>query len=58
MQRLISILLLQFRNWILFICMNSTLSSFAQPFINIESGGFVTGINDIRNGNNGTLFLS
>ena len=28
----------------------------AQSFINLESGAFFTNINDIRNGNNGTLF--
>jgi hypothetical protein len=32
------------------------LSTNAQPFVNVESGAFFTGINDIRNGNNGTLF--
>ena len=42
--------------WILFICLNSNLSTNAQTFVNIESGAFFTEINDIRNGNNGTLF--
>ena len=28
----------------------------AQPFVNLESGVFFTGINNIRNGNNGTVF--
>jgi len=42
--------------WVLFICLNLNLSSNAQTFINFESGILFTGINDIRNGNNGTLF--
>jgi hypothetical protein len=42
--------------WVLFICLNFNLSSNAQPFINFQSGAFFTGINDIRIGNNGTLF--
>ncbi len=42
--------------YILFICLNSNLSTNAQTFVNIESGVFFTTINDIRNGNNGTLF--
>ncbi len=42
--------------WILFICLNSNLSTNAQTFVNLESGAFFTEINDIRNGNNGTLF--
>ena len=49
-------LALQSRFWILFICLNFNLSSNAQYFFNIESGAFYTQINDIRNGNNGTLF--
>jgi hypothetical protein len=32
------------------------MSTNAQPFVNLESGAFFTEINDIRNGNNGTLF--
>jgi hypothetical protein len=32
------------------------LSTNAQTFVNLESGAFFTDINDIRNGNNGTLF--
>ena len=42
--------------WFLFIYLNSNLSTNAQTFINLESGVFFTNINDIRNGNNGTLF--
>ena len=56
MHHLISKLVFQSRYWILFICLNSNLSTNAQPFINLESGAFFTGMNDIRNGNNGTLF--
>ena len=56
MNHLIAKLALQSRCWILFICLNSNLSTNAQPFINLESGAFFTGMNDIRNGNNGTLF--
>ena len=41
--------------WVLFIYLNSNLSTNAQTFINLESGVFFTNINDIRNGNNGTL---
>lgn len=55
MHPLISKLGFQSRFWILFICLNSNLYSNAQPFVNLELGGFFTGINDIRNGNNGTL---
>ena len=40
----------------LFICLNSSLSTNAQAFVNLESGAFFTDINDIRFGNNGTLF--
>jgi hypothetical protein len=36
--------------------LNLNLSANAQTFINFESGALFTGINDIRNGNNGTLF--
>ena len=42
--------------WILFICLNSNLSTNAQPFVNLESGALFTDINNIRNGNTGTLF--
>ena len=56
MNHLIYKLIFQSRYWILFICLNSNLSANAQPFVNLESGAFFTGINDIRNGNNGTLF--
>jgi hypothetical protein len=44
------------RYWILFICLNSNLSTNAQTFANLESGAFFTNINDIRNGSNGTIF--
>ena len=40
---------------ILFICLNSNLNANAQAFVNLELGAFYTNINDIRNGNNGTL---
>jgi hypothetical protein len=56
MHHLISKLVFQARYWILFICLNSSLSTNAQTFVNLESGAFFTAINDIRNGNNGTLF--
>ena len=56
MHHLIAKLVFQSRYWILFICLNSNLSTNAQPFVNLESGAFFTGMNDIRNGNNGTLF--
>ncbi len=36
--------------------MNFNLSTNAQTFVNIESGVLFTGSNNIRNGNNGTLF--
>ena len=42
--------------WIFFICLNSNLSTNAQPFVNLESGALFTDINNIRNGNTGTLF--
>lgn len=45
-----------FKYWILFICLNTTLYANAQTFLNLESGVFYTGVNDIRNGSNGTLF--
>ncbi|MEI7978359.1 MAG: hypothetical protein WCI53_05905 [Bacteroidota bacterium] len=46
----------QLRYLFLFInlCANFYLN--AQTFLDIESGAFFTEINDIRNGNNGTLF--
>ena len=56
MHHLISKLVFQSRYWILFISLNSNLSTNAQTFVNLESGAFFTAINDIRNGNNGTLF--
>ena len=56
MHHLIAKLVFQSRYWILFICLNSNLSTNAQAFINLESGAFFTDMNDIRNGNNGTLF--
>jgi len=40
---------------ILLICLNSNLNANAQAFVNLELGAFYTNINDIRNGNNGTL---
>ena len=56
MNHLIYKLVFQCRYWLLFIYLNSNLSTNAQTFINLESGAFFTNINDIRNGNNGTLF--
>jgi hypothetical protein len=56
MNHLTSKLVFQSRFWILFICLNSNLSANAQVFVNLESGVFFTDINDIRIGNNGTLF--
>ncbi len=56
MNHLISKLVFQFSYWIIFICLNSNLSTNAQPFVNLESGACFTDMNDIRNGNNGTLF--
>ena len=55
MNQLISKLFLQYISWVLLIYLNSNLSANAQAFINLESGAFFTNINDIRNGNNGTL---
>ena len=49
-------LVFQLRFWILFICMSFNLYSNAQTFVNFESGALFTHINDIRNGNKGTLF--
>jgi len=54
MHHLISKLVFCFRYLFLFICLNSNLN--AQTFVNLESGAFFTEINDIRNGNNGTMF--
>ena len=56
MNHLTSKIVFQSRCWILFICLNSILSTNAQSFVNIESGALFTNINDIRNGSNGTLF--
>ena len=42
--------------WILFICLNSNLSTNAQTFVNLESGALFTDVNNIRKGNQGTLF--
>ena len=56
MNHFTSKLALQLKFWILFICLNSNLSSNAQAFFNLESGAFYTYMNDIRNGTNGTLF--
>jgi len=38
------------------ICLTFNLSINAQTFVNIESGVLFTGLNNIRNGTNGTLF--
>jgi len=46
----------QSRFWIFFICLTFSLSTNAQTFVNIESGVLFTGLNNIRNGANGTLF--
>ena len=56
MNQLNSKLIFQLKFWFLFVCLNFNLSTNAQTFINFESGVLFTGINDIRNGNNGTLF--
>ena len=56
MNHLFSKLVFRCIYWVLFIYLNSNLSTNAQTFINLESGVFFTNINDIRNGNNGTLF--
>ena len=55
MNHLFSKLVFRCIYWVLFIYLNSNLSTNAQTFINLESGVFFTNINDIRNGNNGTL---
>ena len=46
----------QSRFCIFFICLTFNLSINAQTFVNIESGVLFTGLNNIRNGTNGTLF--
>ena len=46
----------QSRFCIFFICLTFNLSINAQTFVNIESGVLFTGLNNIRNGINGTLF--
>ena len=56
MHHLIAKLVFQSKYWILFICLHYNLYTNAQTFINIESGAFFTVMNDIRKGNNGTLF--
>ena len=56
MNHLTSMLVFQSRFWFFFICLNSNFSTNAQTFVNLEAGAFFTDINDIRNGNNGTLF--
>jgi hypothetical protein len=56
MNHLTSKLIIESRYFIIFIILNSNLYTNAQPFVNLESGAFFTNINDIRNGNNGTLF--
>jgi hypothetical protein len=55
MNHLNSKLVLMSKYLILFICLNSNLNANAQAFVNLELGAFLTNINDIRNGNNGTL---
>ena len=56
MNHLISKLAFQSRYWVLFICLNSSLTANAQTFVTLESGAFFTDMNDVRNGSNGTLF--
>jgi hypothetical protein len=56
MKHLLTMLVCQSRYWILFICLNANLAANAQTFVNLESGAFFTGMNDIRYGSNGTLF--
>jgi hypothetical protein len=56
MKKLTSRLVFQSIFCFFFIGLNSHFSTNAQTFVNLESGAFFTGINDIRNGNNGTLF--
>ena len=47
---------IQSRFCIFFICLTFNLSIYPQTFVNIESGVLFTGLNNIRNGTNGTLF--
>ena len=56
MNQLTSKLFSQPSFWFIFICFNFNLSANGQTFINFESGVLFTGINNIQNGNNGTLF--
>ena len=56
MNHLVSKLIFKPSFWILFSCLNLNLSTNAQTFVDIESGVLYTGSNNIRNGNNGTLF--
>jgi hypothetical protein len=56
MHHLISELVFKAISWILFICLNINLCTNAQAFVNLESGACFTNSNDIRNGNNGTMF--
>ena len=56
MNHLVSKLIFKPSFWILFSCLNLNLSTNAQTFVDIESGVLYTGYNNIRNGNNGTLF--
>jgi hypothetical protein len=56
MNNLISKLVFQIRYWILFVCLNSNFPANGQAFVDLETGALFTNINDIRNGNNGTLF--
>jgi hypothetical protein len=56
MNHLTAKLVLQSRYWVLFVCLSFIFSTKAQTFLNLESGVLFTTINDIRNGNNGTLF--
>jgi hypothetical protein len=56
MNHLSYITFFQSRFWFFFICLSLSLSTNAQTFINVESGVLFTGLNNIRNGTNGTLF--
>lgn len=49
-------MLLNSRLWILFICFNFASSVSAQSYANVESGVVFTGLNDIKNGFNGSIF--
>jgi len=55
MHYLISKRVFHSRYWILFVCLNSGFFSNGQSFVNLESGAIFTGVNDIRNGNNGSV---